>query len=187
MRNLLGTLLFSAGVPMLTAGDEIGRSQRGNNNPYCRDSELTWLNWELAPWQDELRATTKRLLQLRRENRALTPTHFGHDDLDHDGASHMDWFNADGHTMADDEWHSPSSRTLQYLAASDVPGETNRILLIVHGVEHDTQVTLPGAEGVSSYELLWDSAVDGSTPSTLSTPGTSIDVAATSMRLYRAL
>ena len=51
MRNLLGTLLLSAGIPMLTAGDEFGRSQRGNNNAYCHDSPLTWLSWDHAPWQ----------------------------------------------------------------------------------------------------------------------------------------
>ncbi len=192
MRNLLGTLLFSAGVPMLTAGDEMGRSQRGNNNPYCRDSELTWLNWELAPWQDELRALTARLLQLRRENRALTPTRFGHDGHEGDdgfgaGASHMDWFNANGHTMSDHDWHSPANRTLQYLATSDLPGEANRILLVVHGVERDTQVTLPNAAGVAAYELLWDSAVDGATHPAMAAPGESAEITATSMRLYRAL
>lgn len=99
----------------------------------------------------------------------------------------MDWFNADGHTMSDHDWHNPTSRTLQYLATSDQPDETNRILLVVHGVEHDTQVVLPAAAGVASYELLWDSAVDGNTQPAMTAPGGQIAISATSMRLYRAL
>jgi glycogen operon protein len=70
MRNLLGTLLLSAGIPMLTAGDEFGRTQRGNNNAYCHDSELTWLPWEHSQWQDDLLAVSRELISLRRENPA---------------------------------------------------------------------------------------------------------------------
>ena len=78
IRNLLGTLLLSAGVPMLTAGDEYGRSQRGNNNAYCHDSDLTWLAWrdERARRRHSL-ATTRQLLRLRAENPALRPVRFG--------------------------------------------------------------------------------------------------------------
>ena len=66
-----GTLLLSAGIPMLTAGDEFGRSQRGNNNAYCHDSALTWLSWDHAPWQQDLLAHVRRLIRLRaREPRA---------------------------------------------------------------------------------------------------------------------
>src|SRR6185312_2571685 len=71
IRNLLGTLLLSAGLPMITAGDEFGRSQRGNNNAYCHDSVLTWLPWEREDWQDNLLAVSRTLLRLRRENPAL--------------------------------------------------------------------------------------------------------------------
>ena len=77
IRNLLGTLLLSAGIPMLTAGDEFGRTQRGNNNAYCHDSELTWLSWEREDWQLELHAVVRQLIRLRRENPALRPVRFG--------------------------------------------------------------------------------------------------------------
>ena len=76
MRNLLGTLLLSAGIPMLTAGDEFGRTQRGNNNAYCHDSPLTWLSWDHAPWQEDLFAHVQRLIRLRSENPALRPSRF---------------------------------------------------------------------------------------------------------------
>lgn len=189
VRNLLGTLLLSAGVPMITAGDEYGRSQRGNNNAYCHDSELTWLSWLRAREQRELADTTKRLLQLRRENPALRPALYAVAGQTTPNASHMDWYDATGQRMDDDDWNSPENRTLQYLAASTPDKEEfNRILLIVHGVEDDVEVSLPAAPGVTSYQLLWDSATEVPIPEdeTELPPGTTRLVGGTSMQLYRA-
>ena len=67
IRNLLGTLLLSTGVPMLNAGDEFGRSQGGNNNAYCQDNETSWFDWDLAPWQPDLLETTRHLVRLRQD------------------------------------------------------------------------------------------------------------------------
>ncbi len=189
MRNLLGTLLLSAGVPMMTAGDEFGRSQRGNNNAYCHDSELTWMSWLRTRDQRELFTTTKHLLELRRTNPALRPSKYAVFGETTKNASHMDWYDATGALMDDDDWNSPENRTLQYLAASTPDKEDfNRILLIVHGVEDDVTVSLPSAPGVTSYNLLWDSAtevpIDEDT--TELAPGTSRLVGGTSMQLFRA-
>jgi glycogen operon protein len=189
IRNLLGTLLLSAGIPMLTAGDEFGRSQRGNNNAYCHDSELTWLPWgERDAWQDELWDVTRQLLRLRRENPALRPVRFGRFGETVPSASQMDWYNTEGLSMSDSDWNSPSARTLQYLAASTPEFEEfNRILLVVHGLEHDVTVTLPEHEGVSGYTLLWDSANDKLAGATLQHgPGSEVLIAGASMQLFRA-
>jgi glycogen operon protein len=189
MRNLMGTLLLSAGVPMITAGDEYGRSQRGNNNAYCHDSELTWLSWLRTREQREMEATTRRLLELRRTNPALRPSRYAVDGQHTPNASHMDWYDATGTRMDDEDWNSPENRTLQYLAASTPDKEEfNRILLIVHGVEDDVEVSLPAAPGVTSYQLLWDSATEvpiEEDPTELP-PGTTRLVGGTSMQLYRA-
>ncbi|MBG6238352.1 glycogen operon protein [Mycetocola sp. CAN_C7] len=189
MRNLLGTLLLSAGVPMLTAGDEYGRTQRGNNNAYCHDSELTWLSFPVDKWQHNLFAHARRLTELRRENPALRPVRFGRSGETVPSASQMDWYDQSGATMSEDDWTSARNRTLQYVAASTPEVEDfNRILLIVHGVEADVTVTLPLHDGVTHYELLWRS--DDETPLTaVSTfvPGDTIEVAATSMQLFRAI
>ena len=67
-RNFLATLLLSQGVPMLAHGDELGRTQRGNNNGYCQDNELTWVDWDLDERQAELLAFTRRLVQLRKDH-----------------------------------------------------------------------------------------------------------------------
>ena len=189
MRNLMGTLLLSAGVPMITAGDEFGRSQRGNNNPYCQDTELTWLSWLHTREQREMRETTRRLLELRRTNPALRPSRYAVFGETTKNASHMDWFDATGALMDDEDWNSPENRTLQYLAASTPDREEfNRILLIVHGVEDDVTVSLPKAPGVTSYTLLWDSATEEpiEEDTTELAPGTERLVGSTSMQLFRA-
>ena len=189
MRNLMGTLLLSAGVPMITAGDEFGRSQRGNNNAYCQDSELTWMSWLRTREQREMLDTTRRLLELRRDNPALRPSRFAVYGQTTPNASHMDWYDATGALMDDEDWNSPENRTLQYLAASTPDKEEfNRVLLVVHGVEDDVEVSLPVAPGVESYQLLWDSATevpileDGVELA----PGSTRLVGGTSMQLYRA-
>jgi glycogen operon protein len=187
IRNLLGTLVLSAGVPMITAGDEFGRSQRGNNNAYCHDSELTWLSWQHEPWQRELLDVAKQLTRLRRENPALRPVRFGRFGETVPSATQMDWYNKEGLSMSEDDWDSPTERTLQYLAASTPEFEHfNRILLIVHGLEDAITVTLPEHEGVVSYELLWDSAVAHPAHAEHG-PGSELTVAGTSMQLFRAL
>jgi glycogen operon protein len=186
IRNLLGTLVLSAGVPMITAGDEFGRSQRGNNNAYCHDSELTWLSWQHEPWQRELLDVAKQLTRLRRENPALRPVRFGRFGETVPSATQMDWYNKEGLSMSEDDWDSPTERTLQYLAASTPEFEHfNRILLIVHGLEDAITVTLPEHEGVVSYELLWDSAVAHPAHAEHG-PGSELTVAGTSMQLFRA-
>ena len=188
MRNLLATLLLSAGVPMITAGDEFGRSQRGNNNAYCHDSELTWLNWDLDDWQVDLHRVSRRLLELRRENPALRPVRFGRPGETTLSASEMDWYNALGESMSEEDWHSSDERTLQYLAASTPEREEfNRILLIVQGREADVTVTLPVHTGVGSYTLLWDSSHDDISDAVIEhAPGARLLVPGASMQLFRA-
>lgn len=159
MRNLFGTLLLSAGTPMITAGDETGRTQRGNNNAYCHDSELTWLSWQLAQWQVDLRQHVSTLITLRRENAALRPARFDELGRHVPGSSEMDWYDEHGETMSSDRWHDPQHRTLQYFSAeTPIEGQPqNRILLIVHGKEAPIEVVLPTVPGVSRFRSLWSS------------------------------
>ena len=188
MRNLLGTLLLSAGVPMLTAGDEFARTQRGNNNAYCHDSALTWMSWEHAPWQRDLFAHVQRLLQLRRENPALRPIRFAKLNEHTPSASVMQWYDQNGETMSIDQWTDPSSRTLQYVAASTPEREAfNQILLMVHGNEKPVDVTLPALDGVTSFVSLWSSEDEapGDTQPEYGA-GDVVALAGTSMRLFRA-
>lgn len=188
MRNLLGTLLLSAGVPMLAAGDEFARSQRGNNNAYCHDSPLTWLSWEHAPWQRDLYAHVRRLLALRRENPALRPSRFARLGEHTPSASVMEWYDEHGETMSIERWTDPAHRTLQYVAASTPEFEQfNRILLVIHGTERPTEVTLPEIEDVTRFVSLWSS--EDETPRAEArghAPGDLIRLSGTAMHLFRA-
>ncbi|REJ04753.1 glycogen debranching enzyme GlgX [Microbacterium bovistercoris] len=188
MRNLLGTLLLSAGIPMITAGDEFGRTQRGNNNAYCHDSALTWLNWDHEPWQQDLREHVALLTRLRAENPALRPSRYARLGEHVPNASVMNWYGQDGETMSLDQWNDPSHRTLQYVAASTPDKEAfNRILLIVHGTEAPVDVRLPESiEGATAFVSLWSSAEerpDGSLRRFA--PGDVLPVVGTSMHLFR--
>jgi glycogen operon protein len=188
MRNLLGTLLLSAGIPMITAGDEFGRTQRGNNNAYCHDNDLTWLRWAREDWQEDLLRVSQQLMKLRRENPALRPVRFGRWGETIPSATQMDWYNKEGLSMSSADWDSPAERTLQYLAASTPEFEApNRILLVLHGLEEDVTITLPSHEGVTAYTLLWDSSLDDLSASTPEhAPGTELLVAGASIQLFRA-
>ena len=188
MRNLMGTLILSAGIPMITAGDELGRTQHGNNNAYCHDSPLNWVNWELQDWQQDMLATTKHLTAMRRDHPALRPTKFGVFGQRVPSASKVDWYNTQGETMEDEDWNDPHNRTLQYVASSTPDNEPfNRVLMIIHGTEESTQVVVPKHEDVLFYEPLWFSPHNSprDVPGVLR-PGETLTVNGTSILLFNA-
>jgi glycogen operon protein len=185
MRNLLATLFVSAGIPMLTAGDERGRTQHGNNNAYCTDSELTWVDWSDEPWHRALHDDVATLTRLRAENPALRPSRFGLDGACTLSANQMSWHSASGDEMRPDEWNDPGVRTLQYLAASTPEHEApNTVLVVVHGAETAVPVTLPRHDGVTAYEALWSSD-DRSLPQA-SAPGDDLLVSGPTVVVFRA-
>jgi len=184
IRNLMGTLLLSTGVPMINAGDELGRSQGGNNNPYCQDNGTSWINWDLEPWQQDLLATTSHLIRVRQALPVLRQRVWAlgrqvHDD----GTRDMEWYAADGTPMGD-RW-TQGSRLVQLYVAGAWMGWDSALLVVNGGVE-DVEVTLPEAPGVTTYRLLWDSTWsrprDGGDPVV---PGP-VTVGATSLRVYAA-
>jgi glycogen operon protein len=166
LRALLGTWAVSTGVPMLTAGDELGRSQLGNNNAYCLDSEVTWLDWRLAPWQQDLLDTARFLLKLRATHPALRQrTFFTGDSVHPDGTKDLAWFTGDGDEMTDREWFDGHRRTLvMYLhphdgAVSDPGTRPPSLVAVVNGGAHDREVLLPERPWAVRYRLLWSSAM----------------------------
>ncbi|MCG3139105.1 MAG: Glycogen operon protein GlgX [Phycisphaerae bacterium] len=120
-RNMLATLAFSMGVPMLAAGDELGRSQQGNNNAYCQDNELSWVNWELADWQKELLRFTQLVFAIRRENPVFCRAHFYHGvPMGDTGLKDVNWLRPDGQQMKSDDWHDGRRNALGML----IPGQS---------------------------------------------------------------
>jgi isoamylase len=157
IRNLLATELLATGVPMINAGDELGRTQRGNNNAYCQDNDLSWLNWDLEPWQDDLLATTRFLSRLRATRPVLGQRFFFSGLATHkDGLADVQWFAADGNPMRGHTWDDPHARTLtMVLDGTHVGGES--LLIVFHGGAQSAEVTLPARTGGAAYRLVWDS------------------------------
>ena len=193
IRNLLGTVLFSSGIPMITSGDERGKTQNGNNNAYCQDSVMTWLNWELTRQQQDLEETFSYLTKLRRENPVLRPKTFG--DFSQATAEHdlLRWYNTHGEIMSEDDWHNPECRTIsRHSERVFEDGSKNSLLLIIHGSETSTEVTMPDISGAQGFEQIWNSAHETPSPHELSTQGTAsfavgekIEISGTSMMLLR--
>ncbi|HET7801832.1 MAG TPA: glycogen debranching protein GlgX [Humibacillus xanthopallidus] len=186
MRNLLGTLLLATGVPMINAGDEFGRSQRGNNNPYSQDNEISWMSWDHEPWQQDLLATTRHLVRLRQEHPVLRQrSFFSGRQVHEDGTTDLAWFGADGHPMGD-RWGHSWVEVVQALYDGVWLGQRT-VLLSLNGAAHEVEVTLPSAPGATAYELLWDSNDD--VPAPPGEPvgaGTVVTMAPASMRAWRA-
>jgi glycogen operon protein len=126
-RNFLAMLLLSQGVPMLLAGDEIGRTQGGNNNAYCQDNEISWLNWDLRTEDFELFEFVRRLIRLRRRYSVFRSAEYfqGHPVLA-DGTKGIMWLGPDGHEMSTDAWLDPHARCLGVHLVRDRPAEPSR-------------------------------------------------------------
>ncbi|QDW28845.1 glycogen debranching protein GlgX [Arthrobacter sp. KBS0702] len=136
-RNLMASLMISQGVPMITAGDEIGRSQQGNNNAYCQDNPITWIDWTSTPESHSMLRSTKRVIRLRKEFLAGQP----HDYPARDQQSYFHWFDVHGEPMSGDRWQDPGHRVVQLLLGSD-DGRVDG-LVVVNGGAEDVKVTLP--------------------------------------------
>jgi isoamylase len=196
LRNLLTTLLLSTGVPMLTAGDEMGRTQDGNNNAYCIDDELTWVDWSLRDEYGDLLAFTQRLLELRRAHQVFRQRRFFEGrPVVPEGRKDVGWFWVDGSEMSDDRWHDESLRTLGMFIAGDglrtrgLRGERivdDSFLLWIHAGADPVDVKLPGDPWARSYELVLDTThTDGGPGGTVQ--GGTLTLSGRSCVLLRAL
>ncbi len=169
VRNLLATLLVSQGVPMLVAGDEMGRTQRGNNNAYCQDNELSWVDWSLDAGAEELLAFTRRLVDLRKTHPVLRRTRFflgepirGGDRKD------VAWVRADGAEMTGPDW--ATERALGFLLEGDAtrtldarghPVRADALLIYLNGARTPTEVVLPESEHGAWVRVLDTADVSG--------------------------
>ena len=144
-RNLMATLLLSLGVPMITAGDELGKTQHGNNNVYCQDNELSWLHWLLDDRQEQLLRTTRRLLRIRKVFLANQP--YGYPATEH--GSYLLWFNESGEPMTQDQWTDPSSRTVQLLMGS--PSGTIDGLVVLNGRLEPRKIMMPSSAALRDF------------------------------------
>ncbi|PYI69895.1 glycogen debranching enzyme GlgX [Arthrobacter livingstonensis] len=136
-RNMMATLLLALGIPLITAGDELGRSQGGNNNAYCQDNEIAWLDWSMDDEAKTMLAATKRLVQIRKDFLSEQPSSYP----TRGGESFIHWFGADGLAMTPERWTNPHERVLTMLMGSP-NGQVDGLVVFNAGIT-DEDVTLP--------------------------------------------
>lgn len=155
IKNFLTTMLFSQGVPMICHGDEMGRTQAGNNNVYCQDNELSWVNWNLNATQQDLLHFTRRVIKLRKDHPVLRRRRFFYGDAAHGGESKLQeigWLRPSGEHMRDEDWTAWYARSLMVYVNGHAISEPNlhgekivdkSFLLLVNASEEDIEFTIP--------------------------------------------
>ena len=167
-RNMIATLLFSEGVPMLCGGDELGRTQGGNNNAYCQDDELSWLHWDLTPEQKQLGNFVRRALTLRKEHPVFQRRKFFQGRaLRGSGVKDISFLEPSGMEMADAAWNSDFVKCLGIRFAGDALDDVDKkgnpivddtILWLINAHHEKIAFTLPETRPGDGWELLLDTA-----------------------------
>lgn len=191
-RNMLATLLFSQGTPMMLGGDEFGRTQRGNNNAYCQDSDISWFDWKLGEDADRLLAFTKRLIKLRQSYPALRRSRFLTGQFDEGlGIKDVTWINANGHEMQDADWKNPWMKCFGMMLDGRAQktgikrrGEDNTVLVVMNSWEGAVGFTLPAAEGSESWSLLIDTNLPDAEAEQVFKAGSAYEVTGRSLLLF---
>lgn len=153
-RNFLTTLFCSHGVPLLLAGDEFGRTQRGNNNGYCQDNELSWVDWTLAQQQADQLAFARGLVELRRELGVLRLRAWPIGAPGEPPCPSIEWLSVWGLPMTEPEWEDPQVRCVGALIESDAHAQA--VLLLFNATAQEAVFTLPGEEPVRSWTVRVD-------------------------------
>ena len=171
-RNFLTTLLLSQGVPMIAHGDELGRTQDGNNNVYCQDNELSWVDWVLTDEQKQLLAFTKTIVALRANHPVFRRRRFFAGSADHGGESNLGdiyWLKASGDLMSESDWAAGEARLMgMWLNGSAIPepdGRGRRILdddflIIFNAGADDAAFTLPTGAWGGTWSIEVDTGAD---------------------------
>ncbi|HEY2804735.1 MAG TPA: hypothetical protein VGI92_02665 [Gemmatimonadales bacterium] len=164
-RNFMATLLVSQGVPMITAGDEIGRTQQGNNNAYCQDNEISWLDWNLDAAGESLLKFTRRLIALRRGHPVFRRRQFMQGrPLRGSGVKDLSWFRPDGQEMNDEDWGT-QVRCFGMRIAGDQMDEVdeagrrvgdNTFIVLLNAHHEPIDFQLPGAPARKRWEAVVD-------------------------------
>jgi glycogen operon protein len=171
-RNFLATLLLSQGVPMLLAGDEVGRTQLGNNNAYCQDNEISWINWDQIGTEKELVTLVRKLIALRQNHPVFRRRNFFQGRaIKGAGVKDILWLRPDGREMTDQEWNQENARTVGvFLSGSAVdeidergqPITDENFILLMNAHHEEVPFCLPSVASAMTWVSLIDTAVDGS-------------------------
>jgi len=167
-RNQLATLLLSQGVPMISMGDEYGRTQLGNNNVYCQDNPISWFNWEWTKEQTALHDFTRKLIALRRDNPVFHRRRFFSGRSIHDtDLGDILWLNPSGNEMSDENWNDGNQRSVGMILNGEGMDEYDErgrrikddiFLVLLNSYWEGVNFTLPGVKEFTRWELLLDSS-----------------------------
>jgi len=168
MRNFLTTLLLSQGVPMISGGDEFGRTQKGNNNAYCQDNEITWYDWNFSPDQKSLLDFVRALIGIRKASPVLKRRNFFNGrSIRGSEIKDISWFSPSGHEMTDDEWNSDFVRSLGVRLSGDTISERDaqgngivgKTLLILFNAHFEpVSFNLPAHKKGATWSLMLNTA-----------------------------
>jgi isoamylase len=168
IRNILATLFLAQGVPMLLAGDERGRSQKGNNNVYCQDNELGWIDWRMDEESRSLLRFTQQLVALRKAHPVLRRRNFFRGRTgEAEGAYDLTWWRPEGAEMNESAWHDGNARTIgmllngQVIDERDQEGQALRddmFFLMLNASDQDMSFRLPPGLENANWELLVDTS-----------------------------
>ena len=195
-RNFLTTQLLSQGVPMLAHGDELGRTQRGNNNVYCQDNELSWIDW--SDVDTELLAFSRHLTELRASHPVFRRRGFfdGHGSGPDEEVGDIVWFRPDGTIMTSEDWETGYARSLAaFLNGEAIPNPGPRgeqivddsFLLLFHAGHEDIDFTVPQAWLGAAWAYVLDTAdLDASDKPPIS-PGDEVRLTARSVVVLRRI
>jgi len=167
-RNLLATLVLSEGVPMLLAGDEFGRTQRGNNNAYCQDNELSWVDWRLHQENSDLVDYVRRLIEIRRTHPSFRRRNFFQGrPIRGAAAKDITWLTPNGDEMTDDEWSNSFARCLGMFLAGGALGEDDDrgqplldddFILLLNGHHEQIDFVIPTLPASGTWNVVIDTS-----------------------------
>jgi isoamylase len=192
IRNMLATLLLSQGTPMLLAGDEFGRTQQGNNNAYCQDNEISWLNWQLKDKGEGLIRFVHKLTRLRHVYPILRRSRFltGEQDEALD-VRDVTWIHPGGDQMTQDDWDNPDTRTFGMLVDGRAQptgikqhGREITLLIVFNSHFETVAFTLPECTGGSKWLRLIDTNLPDDEENTLFSVGDTYEVTSRSLLLF---
>ncbi|MDU7427245.1 MAG: glycogen debranching protein GlgX [Actinomyces urogenitalis] len=199
VRNFLATVLFSQGVPMICHGDELGRSQGGNNNTYCQDNETSWVSWDLDEEAKQLHDFTRQMVRLRRDHPVMRRRRFFSGDAGHGGESALGeiaWLRPSGERMTDADWGTWYARAMAVflnggaIAEPDERGQRlvdDSFLVLINASPDDIEFTLPGADYAAAWSVELDTApTERLEPGSTHEAGAVITVEARSMTFLSA-
>ena len=193
MRNMLATLLLSRGTPMLLGGDEFARSQGGNNNAYCQDNEITWVDWPgIGPDGRAQAEFVRKLLMIRRALPMLRRGRFLTGAYDEEiGVKDVTWLRPDGEEMTQESWEDGHARCLGVLLDGRAQetgirrvGDDSTLLIVVNAHTEVVPFTLPSATGGSRWIKLVDTHKPGDTALTRSRFGEHFEVPGRTLLLF---